>query len=191
MVGMAAKLLRISSHNDSLHDLTPTSPHSNCDLVAYSSKTATALARNRQICSYHLLHLISTSTSSPFTGGSKPPAGMDVSARGKRDIRSPGRGTSLRSNRKSAMARNMYTSLLARNRPGQCVFAPPNGLQLVLRSRLLYFMKRRASKLSALGPKTALSMCSCLYGIRSLRPGCRVLPPIVTGSATRRIPTGL
>lgn len=116
---------------------------------------------------------------------------MDVSARGKRGIRSPGRGTSLVSNRKSTMARNMYTSLLARNRPGQWVFAPPNGLQLVLRSRPFSLMKRRESNLSALDPKTAESICSCLYGIRSFRPGCRALPPIVTGAATSRIPTGL
>lgn len=137
------------------------------------------------------LSLISTNKSSPFTGGSKPPAGMDVSAGGQRGIRSPGRGTSLRSKRKSKIARNMYTSLLARNLPGQCCFAPPNGLQLVLRSSVLLFMKRRASKVSALDPKTSASMCSCLYGIRSLRPGCKTLPPIVTGSATNRIPTGL
>lgn len=171
--------------------MTPASSPCGCNLAGPPSFTATSPVRRRGNCAYNLLHLISTNVSSPFTGGSRPPAGMDVSARGKQGVGSPGRGTSLTSKRKSTMATNMYTSLLARNRPGQWVFAPPNGLQLVLRSRLLSFMNRRASKMSVLDPKTAGSMCSCLYGIRSLRPGCRALPPIVTGSATRRIPTGL
>lgn len=79
------------------------------------------------------------------------------------------------------MARNMYTSLLAGNRSGHCFFAPPNDLQLVLcpgfycswnAGHEIYPCRARR--------RQGLHVCSCLYGIRSLRPGCRALPPIVT-----------